>query len=206
MAICQHLSKTRQPLSTLEIIIISLSSFFSPPTACRLFSRGVIFTRARVLLAILFLRKNWDYSYSTLKAEVTNVIYRNKNQRTNVKREGLVYLPEKTADILRRHHLFPRELMSEKRAHKIHTDYTLLPILITACVSGGGGGGCWVVRGETHIKIIGMLFSKLMGLNCSFGSQDRKLTFLCIQISRWVVYKKILSHSVILSNCFKDSI
>ena len=31
--------------------------------------------------------------------------------------------------------------MSEKRAQKIHTDYTSLPILITACVSGGGGGG-----------------------------------------------------------------
>ena len=114
---------------------------------------------------------------------------------------------EKTAVILRRHHLFPRELMSEKRAQKIHTDYASLPILITACVSGGGGrGGGWVVRGDSHIKIIGMLFSKLMGLKCSFGSQDRKRTFLCIQISRWVVYKKILSHSVILSNCFKDSI
>ena len=33
-------------------------SFFSLPTACRLFSRGVIFTRARVLLALLSLRKN----------------------------------------------------------------------------------------------------------------------------------------------------
>ena len=33
-------------------------SFFSIPTACRLFSRGVIFTRARVLLALLSLRKN----------------------------------------------------------------------------------------------------------------------------------------------------
>ena len=30
----------------------------SPPAACRLFSRGVIFTRARVLLALLSLRKN----------------------------------------------------------------------------------------------------------------------------------------------------
>ena len=30
--------------------------------ACRLFSRGVIFTRARVLLALLSLRKNGDYS------------------------------------------------------------------------------------------------------------------------------------------------
>ena len=33
-------------------------SFFSLYAACRLFSRGVIFTRARVLLALLSLRKN----------------------------------------------------------------------------------------------------------------------------------------------------
>ena len=33
-------------------------SFFSLPVACRLFSRGVIFTRARVSLALLSLRKN----------------------------------------------------------------------------------------------------------------------------------------------------
>ena len=33
-------------------------SFFYLPVACRLFSRGVIFTRARVLLALLSLRKN----------------------------------------------------------------------------------------------------------------------------------------------------
>ena len=33
-------------------------SFFSLPTGCRLFSRGVIFTRARVSLALLSLRKN----------------------------------------------------------------------------------------------------------------------------------------------------
>ena len=33
-------------------------SFFSLPTACRLFSRGVIFTRARVSHALLSLRKN----------------------------------------------------------------------------------------------------------------------------------------------------
>ena len=34
------------------------ASFFSLPAACRLFSRGVIFTRARVSLALLSLRKN----------------------------------------------------------------------------------------------------------------------------------------------------
>jgi len=33
-------------------------SFFSLPAACRLFSRGVIFTRARVALNLLSLRKN----------------------------------------------------------------------------------------------------------------------------------------------------
>ena len=33
-------------------------SRFSLPAACRLFSRGVIFTRARVSLALLSLRKN----------------------------------------------------------------------------------------------------------------------------------------------------
>ena len=33
-------------------------SFFSLPAACRLFSRGVIFTRARVSPALLSLRKN----------------------------------------------------------------------------------------------------------------------------------------------------
>ena len=32
----------------------------SPPAACRLFSRGVIFTRARVSLALLSLRKNGE--------------------------------------------------------------------------------------------------------------------------------------------------
>ena len=32
------------------------------PAACRLFSRGVIFTRARVSLVLLSLRKNGDYS------------------------------------------------------------------------------------------------------------------------------------------------
>ena len=35
--------------------------------AAGLFSRGVIFTRARVSLAVLSLRKNGDYSYSTRK-------------------------------------------------------------------------------------------------------------------------------------------
>ena len=30
--------------------------------------------------------------------------------------------PEKTADILRRQHWFPREMMSEKQAQKFHTD------------------------------------------------------------------------------------
>ena len=34
------------------------ATFFSLPAACRLFSRGVIFTRARVSLALLSLRKN----------------------------------------------------------------------------------------------------------------------------------------------------
>ena len=34
------------------------AAFFSLPAACRLFSRGVIFTRARVSLALLSLRKN----------------------------------------------------------------------------------------------------------------------------------------------------
>ena len=59
--ICQHLSKTRQPLSTLDIITI-YRTFFSLPAACRLFSREVIFTRARVPLALPFLRKNGGYS------------------------------------------------------------------------------------------------------------------------------------------------
>ena len=35
-----------------------LKSVFSLPAACRLFSRGVIFTRARVSLALLSLRTN----------------------------------------------------------------------------------------------------------------------------------------------------
>ena len=34
------------------------TSFFSLPASCRLFSRGVIFMRARVSLALLSLRKN----------------------------------------------------------------------------------------------------------------------------------------------------
>ena len=36
-------------------------------------------------------------------------------------------VPEKTADILRRHHWFPREMTSEKRAQKFHTDDVSLP-------------------------------------------------------------------------------
>ena len=35
--------------------------------------------------------------------------------------------PEKTADILRRHHWFPPEMKSEKRAQKFHTDDVSLP-------------------------------------------------------------------------------
>ena len=142
--------------------------------------------------------------WGKLKAEVTDVICRIKNQRSNSKREGLVHLPDKTADISRRHHWFPRELTSEKRVHKFHTDDVPLPILITASVSGWWGRGEGLaVRGVSHINVTRMLFSKLMGVNCSFGSQDRKLTFLCIQISRWVVYKKYYH---IPSYCFKDSI
>ena len=69
----------------------------------------------------------------------------------------------------------------EKRAQKFHTDDVALPILITASVRGGWGrGGGLAVRGVSHMKVTRMLFSKLMGVNCSFGSQDRKLTFLCI--------------------------
>ena len=37
---------------------VARAAFFSLPAACRLFSRGVIFTRARVSLALLSLRKN----------------------------------------------------------------------------------------------------------------------------------------------------
>ena len=58
--------------------------------------------------------------------------------------------------------------------------------------------------GDSHVKVTGVLFLKLMGVNCSFGSQDRKVTFLCIQISRWVVYKEIHYH--IPPYCFKDGI
>ena len=37
---------------------VARAAFFSLPAACRLFSRGVIFTRARVSLALLSLTKN----------------------------------------------------------------------------------------------------------------------------------------------------
>ena len=40
------------------------------PHACRLFSRGVIFTRARVSLAPLSLRKNADYSLCTRDSNI----------------------------------------------------------------------------------------------------------------------------------------
>ena len=43
---------------------------FSLPSACRLFSRGVIFTRARVSLALLSLRKNGGTNRSLLRASV----------------------------------------------------------------------------------------------------------------------------------------
>ena len=35
--------------------------------------------------------------------------------------------PEKTADILRRYHWFPREMKSEEQAQKFHTDDVSLP-------------------------------------------------------------------------------
>ena len=41
-------------------------SFFSLSAACRLFLRGVIFMRARVSLALLFLSKNWGSTRSPL--------------------------------------------------------------------------------------------------------------------------------------------
>ena len=44
--------------------------------ACRLFSRGVIFTRARVSLALLSLKKNGDYSYSNLRTGVSRLVFR----------------------------------------------------------------------------------------------------------------------------------
>ena len=63
--------------------------------------------------------------------------------------------------------------MSEKRAQKFHTDDVSLPILLTASVREGlGRGGGLAVRGDSRIKVTGMLFLKLMGVNCSFGSQD----------------------------------
>ena len=44
--------------------------------------------------------------------------------------------PEKTAKISRRHHWFPREMMSEKRLQKFHTDDMSLPR------SGGSCSSC----------------------------------------------------------------
>ena len=44
-------------------------SFFSLPAACRLFSRGVIFTPARVSLALLSLRKNGGTTRSLISSE-----------------------------------------------------------------------------------------------------------------------------------------
>ena len=38
--------------------MLEVQKFFIPQTACRLFSRGVTSTRARVSLALLSLRKN----------------------------------------------------------------------------------------------------------------------------------------------------
>ena len=46
------MSDARQPE------VRSSNFLFSLPATCRLFSRGVIFTRARVSLALLSLRKN----------------------------------------------------------------------------------------------------------------------------------------------------
>ena len=45
-------------------------AFFSLPAACRLFSRGVIFTSARVSLTLLSLRKNGDYLKSRLYLQI----------------------------------------------------------------------------------------------------------------------------------------
>ena len=51
-------SKISRPWRVKSLGFVCSPSFFSLPTACRLFSRGVIFTRARVSLALLSLRKN----------------------------------------------------------------------------------------------------------------------------------------------------
>ena len=45
-------------LDALVLEVFLENDFFSLPAACHLFSRGLIFTRARVLLALLSLRKN----------------------------------------------------------------------------------------------------------------------------------------------------
>ena len=45
----------------------------------------------------------------------------------NIARHQVIPQPEKTADISRRHQWFPRELTSEKRALKFHTDDESLP-------------------------------------------------------------------------------
>ena len=53
-----------------------------------------------------------------------------KRRRKNDERESeliLSYELKKTADILRRHHWFPHEMTSEKRAQKFHTDGASLP-------------------------------------------------------------------------------
>ena len=50
--------KISRPWRVKSLGFVCGPSFFSLPSACRLFSRGVIFTRARVLLALLSLRKN----------------------------------------------------------------------------------------------------------------------------------------------------
>ena len=51
------------------------------------------------------------------------------------------YEPEKTDDILRRHQRFPREMTTEKRAQKFHTDDALSPDLD----SGVGGVICFLM-------------------------------------------------------------
>ena len=58
---------------------------FLSPAACRLFSRGLIFTRARVLLALLSLTKNGGllvvYNFISLSFKLVIIHYHNQKQR-----------------------------------------------------------------------------------------------------------------------------
>ena len=67
-------------------------------------------------------KKTKHYPYFCNWTNVNNTAKKHRQGSSGFVPKILLSLQEKTADISRRHHWFPREMTSEKRAQKFHTD------------------------------------------------------------------------------------